>query len=77
MKKCQLYSEIKPCLILVEAIEGHKRKPVSAGNSSKPVKVPTGSLVESCCKEIEVATAKGLTAQRISQDLRDSLKESL
>ena len=44
---------------------------VPAGNSSKPAKVPTGSLVEPYRKEIEAALAKGLTAQRIWQDLRD------
>ena len=44
---------------------------VPAGNSSKPAKVPTGSLVEPYRKEIEAAMAKGLTAQRIWQDLRE------
>ena len=44
---------------------------VPAGNISKPAKVPTGSLVEPYRKEIEAALAKGLTAQRIWQDLRD------
>jgi transposase len=33
--------------------------------------VPTGSLVEPYRKEIEAAMAKGLTAQRIWQDLRE------
>jgi transposase len=44
---------------------------VPAGNSSKPAKVPTGSLVEPYRKKIEAAMAKGLTAQRIWQDLRE------
>jgi hypothetical protein len=58
-------------LILVGATGKFKRKPTSAGNSSKPAKVPTGSLVEPYRKEIEAALAKGLTAQRIWQDLRE------
>ena len=44
---------------------------VPSGNISKPAKVPTGSLVEPYRKEIEAAMAKGLTAQRIWQDLRE------
>ena len=41
-----------------------------AGSAAKPAKVPTGS-VEPYRKEIEAALAKGLSAQRIWQDLRE------
>ena len=44
---------------------------VPAGNQSKPATVPAGSLVEPYRKEIEAAIAKGLTTQRIWQDLRE------
>jgi transposase len=43
---------------------------VPAGSVAKPAKVPTGS-VEPYRKEIEAALAKGLSAQRIWQDLRE------
>jgi hypothetical protein len=43
---------------------------VTAGEMTKPAKAPTGS-VEPYRKEIEESLAKGLTAQRIWQDLRE------
>ncbi len=44
---------------------------VTAGSGSKPTKVTTGSAAESYRSYIEKALAKGLTAQRIWQDLRE------
>jgi len=44
---------------------------VLAGNSSKPTKVSTGSLVEPCHKQIEIAMATWFTAQCIWQDLKE------
>jgi transposase len=52
---------------------GPKAAGVPAGPVSKPARVPTGST--SCCEPyrdvIEAAVAKGLSAQRIWQDLRE------
>lgn len=44
---------------------------VTAGSSSKPARVAPGSAAEPYRKEIEEAIAKGLTAQRIWQDLKE------
>jgi transposase len=44
---------------------------VTVGSGSKPTKVTTGSAAESYHSYIEKALAKGLTAQRIWQDLRE------
>ena len=47
-----------------------KAAKVSPGQMAKPDKVSTGSAVEPYRKEVEAAIAKGLSAQRIWQDLR-------
>jgi transposase len=43
---------------------------VSTGEIAKPARVSTGSAVEPYRREVEVALSKGLSAQRIWQDLR-------
>ena len=43
---------------------------MSTGEIAKPARVSTGSAVEPYRKEVEAALAKGLSAQRIWQDLR-------
>jgi transposase len=47
-----------------------KAAKVSPGQMAKPDKVSTGSAVEPYRREVEAAVAKGLSAQRIWQDLR-------
>ena len=47
-----------------------KAAKVSPGQMAKPAKVSTGSTVEPYRREVEAAVAKGLSAQRIWQDLR-------
>jgi transposase len=47
-----------------------KAAKVSSGQMAKPDKVSTGSTVEPYRHEVETAVAKGLSAQRIWQDLR-------
>jgi transposase len=47
-----------------------KAAKVSTGETAKPARVSPGSSVEPYRKEVEAALAKGLSAQRIWQDLR-------
>jgi transposase len=47
-----------------------KAAKVSPGQMAKPARTSTGSAVEPYRKEVEAAVAKGLSAQRIWQDLR-------
>lgn len=47
-----------------------KAAKVSTGEMAKPARVSTGSAVEPYRQEVEAAIAKGLSAQRIWQDLR-------
>jgi hypothetical protein len=47
-----------------------KAAKVSPGEMAKPARVSTGSAVETYRQEVEAALSKGLSAQRIWQDLR-------